>query len=82
MTDWAKVLQESVEGKPDEVPAGWHTTAQLRKSFDLSETALRRRLNRLMQSNRVETREFRIRVNERVVRVPHYRLVGESETAA
>jgi hypothetical protein len=70
---WSKALSSpSIE--PEQVPEGWFTVAQLAEKIDRSHCNTGERVRRMVAAGKAEKKLFRIKLEEKVRPVPHYRL--------
>ena len=72
--DWlAEIMSERVlSGPPDVIPEGWLTLKQMCKQCGVSESAMRVRLSRLVESNRLQRKRFRVWTGHQVMLTWHY----------
>jgi DNA-binding GntR family transcriptional regulator len=72
--DWlAAMMQEHIiGGRPEIVPEGWLTLAQICAKTGISQTTIRTRLIKLIEAGKMECRLFRIFTGKQTIPVKHY----------
>lgn len=60
--------------KPDEVPKGWHTAAEIATQIGRSQPHTSKLLRTGVADGSVERRDYRIRTGNRLYPVGHYKL--------
>jgi len=73
LTRWCDMLTQS-SVKPEPVPEGWFTIAALAAELEKSHCNTSERVRRLVSQGLAERKEFVIQLEQRVRKVPHYRL--------
>jgi hypothetical protein len=72
--DWlAEIMSERVlSGPPDVIPAGWLTLKEMCKECNVSESAMRVRISRLLESGRLQKKKFRMWTGHQLMLTWHY----------
>lgn len=72
----AAFCQEISKGtvQPEKVPAGWFTVAELAEQLGKSHCNTSERVRRLVKIGKAERKDYTIQLEQRVRKVPHYRL--------
>jgi hypothetical protein len=72
--DWlAEIMSEKVfSGSPDNIPAGWLTLKEMCRQSGQSESAMRVRLTRLVESGRLQKKKFRMWTGHQLMLTWHY----------
>jgi hypothetical protein len=72
--DWlAEIMSERVlSGPPDVIPEGWLTLKQMCKQCNVSESAMRVRISRLLESGRLQKKKFRMWTGHQLMLTWHY----------
>ena len=88
MTKKTKITAEQIESslsafcaelgkgalQPEKVPAGWFTVNQLAAELDKAPVTISERVRRLVAQGKAERQDYAIQLEQRVRKVPHYRL--------
>lgn len=74
MKDWLKLIQDHILAKPDKVPKGWKTVAQIAKETGKGEDRARKIVCNLRKQGLVEVRKFTVLHETGTFRIPHYRI--------
>jgi DNA-binding Lrp family transcriptional regulator len=73
--EWLNLLSSAVRHKPDKIPDGWKTLAQLSEELGKPYDTLRRKIRILEKEGRVQRKEFRVHDRSgRVVSMPHWKI--------
>ena len=72
--DWlADIMAERIlSSAPDVVPEGWMTLKQMGKATGLSEAAMRVRVSRLIDSGRLQKKQFKVFTGHQITLAWHY----------
>jgi len=68
------LLQKALQGHPDAIPAGFKTTLQYSKEWELPERSTLGKLQAGVRMGVVEVRKFRIQNGQSLRPVPHYKI--------
>lgn len=68
------MLAIALTDTPDTVPSDWLTIKQIAKLWRKSESYTAVLVGKLLDSGKVQERDFRIRMRKMVRSVPHYKL--------
>jgi hypothetical protein len=63
--------------KPDAIPAGWFSRAQLEEEWRLSSSTTRHVIQKSIREGRAEKREFRSMTSRGILPVPHYKFLKQ-----
>ncbi len=72
---WSKALQRDVHADLDVIPIGWLTRQEVQAHWKLRKSQTRDRLSSMLKAGAVETKKLRIWQSNRVMPVPHYKLL-------
>lgn len=72
--DWAKKFYRELQSQEERVMPGYRTAEQWATLWDLSVVYARALILKAVRSRKMETKKFRIRSDQRVYPVPHYRV--------
>lgn len=72
LAKWCAAL--TAEIVTDEVPPGWHTSAELATKLGKPPSTMGKLLLAAVRAGKCETQKFRVQVGSFVRPVPHYRL--------
>jgi len=72
--EWLKKLmsEANLSGKPDDVPEGWMTLAQMATQAGVVDTTMRARVTKWIMNGLIQKKRFRIRAGRQVTEVWHY----------
>jgi hypothetical protein len=72
--DWlAMMMQEQIiGGRPEIVPEGWLTLAQISAKTGIAPTTIKSQLIKLIEAEKMECRLFRIFTGKQTIPVKHY----------
>lgn len=73
-------LRQLAAPKPDAIPKGWATAAQLCKDWNVSPWTMRGLLRAGIESGRLEKRMFRVKSGPQTKPVAHYREKKKSKS--
>lgn len=69
----------SLKRTPDEVPAGWWTSADYLKSKGISQATANKHIKLLLQKNLVRSQKFLVLCEDKMLHhVPHYQLTDNN----
>ncbi len=71
----AKLLAMIRESEAEKVPKGWYTRKEWQKRWNLREARTRELLARAIEEGLMERKEFVIKSDVYVMRIPHYKAV-------
>jgi DNA-binding HxlR family transcriptional regulator len=73
---WADLIANTQAGNPDKVPEGFKTSSDLASELNISARSIAQKLRLLMQSGKIEKKNFRINHARRgLYLTPHYRII-------
>jgi hypothetical protein len=64
---------------PDKVPAGWITCKDFSEKYKIAICTSNRFFKKLLKQNKAEQKKFRIKLNERVQPICHYKLCNPTK---
>jgi hypothetical protein len=75
MNKWSKAIEKVLLLQIDQVPKEWKTAKQIGHEMQRGPSSTRAMLARLIEAKKVEVKKFRIQIGDRLLEVPHYRLI-------
>lgn len=71
---WTHLLTQAIESKPDKIPKGFQTVAQIAEETGQGESTIRRKIKKLLAAGKVEMQTFKASdVNGRLLPATFYR---------
>lgn len=72
--NWAKILQDYLVDGVDKVPDDWKTSAQIAKENGIGNTTASRGIKMARRAGVLEMQYFRIQLDKKIRKTPHYRI--------
>lgn len=74
MSAW-KDLFNALSRKPEKIPPGWLTAKQIAKETGKTRSGVAKYLPKGVRAGNVECRKFIVKVGNRIMSAPHYRII-------